>query len=1423
MQKFLSKSFLIIFILSLLSGFSYSLKAQDTEITEGREYWFGLPYCKMKQHENIRGDAPIVMWLSSKFDTKVKMTIPETGVIKNFKVDANKITQVVFDDQLMCRESEVVTNNGIHLLAEDPISVSIYYSYEWTGEAFRVIPIDWLGKKYVTLNMYLDQIDEMKPPQILIVAVEDNTEVTYIPTNNTEKVKAKQQKTVVLMKGQTYLILGEMNSAYVQDWASDITGTYITSSKPVAVFSGHTKGAFPRYYVGYKSGYTDPYALFARNMLMEQMWPIELLGKEYVTAPIKYLDRPRGLSGVADDFGDLVRFVATEDNTIIYQMRQDGSGMMQISNNLKRGEYWDITNQELAAYYKANKPVLVGHYGKTWWNEPGMMSVVGKGDDPQNPHKSGQGMLLTVAPIERWCSYANFKSPPAIDDFIYLTFRYADREKIYYDGEKITSLWGTAIRTITGTPYAYVATQIQPGDHYVEGKDGARWAAYAYGNWDRTKDGFAYGYPIGINYADICPDSIYVKDAMDCGNVSGEFFAKDLDPDTTCAAIFSINYKEKINYDIKVDKNFKIGDPSVKFTLAVLDNKQPASITVTAMTRSGKKLSKKYEYIPEVIEADPTSVDFGLIPLNQTGCKNVTLTNNSTVPVTIKELKLKNNRPEFKITSIDLPLTLQPNESKLIEVCATSLTLSSVPIRDSIIAVLSCYEQPIVELILRAGSPSLWIADANWGDIPINSAEKAQNVEMKNESLVDVEVYSITWVDHTHFTRVEGLNFPLTIPAGETYEFKVYFKTDVEGVPHRDSAYFESNAKETKLYSIWTGRGINAVPAITGFDWGKKRVIDSYAGVTRYPGTVTISNISTTSNLGVNDVKIVNDIDGVFQVDKSTMPPFLNIGESIDLNVYFIPNSEKEFQPEANAVNIVFESTFANQTRIAQDTLHGIGILPHILVTGIDYGKAILVDSYKDSVATIESVILNDLTAMDLTITDIKIEGTDRTAFVIEPTWYAGLDFPLTLAKGTSMEVPIRFTAQHFGLHNAQIVVYCDAAEDDITKLYNIGQLVGRGYTEGLIPTDFDYDKIFVYTTKTGSVSLLNTGSETIQVTKDIQNSKVGNPVDLSEFTITRWYTEQGGLENPPAPFDLAAGDRLIVEATFAPVEVRNEALHSIQIRYETNSGDTVSNLQGRAMLINTVAEIPKGYKANPGDRITIDFKYYKNDNESKPISQANITTFTARVYFNSENSQAYDIFPDLSNGCADIIKDGTMTASWTCNSAKIIDRKVLEVSMSGATPLTAGSGDVLFKFRMSTFLSSNDGNIKPIPCGFTRQHRYMEVDTIPGDISISPVCINTLRLIKLSGVDYSIAQNTPNPVANLTSIDYSIGLEANTTIKLYNANGEVVATFVDQLLQPGNYTLEIDVQQLDIPSGIYYYRLESGPYSETKSMVITK
>jgi len=56
----------------------------------------------------------------------------------------------------------------------------------------------------------------------------------------------------------------------------------VAVDKPIAVISGHTKGAFPRYS---KQMFGRP-ANFMRNMLIDMLLPEELLGTEYVSAPI---------------------------------------------------------------------------------------------------------------------------------------------------------------------------------------------------------------------------------------------------------------------------------------------------------------------------------------------------------------------------------------------------------------------------------------------------------------------------------------------------------------------------------------------------------------------------------------------------------------------------------------------------------------------------------------------------------------------------------------------------------------------------------------------------------------------------------------------------------------------------------------------------------------------------------------------------------------------------------------------------------------------------------------------------------------------------------------------------------------------------------------------------------------------------------
>jgi len=87
---------------------------------------------------------------------------------------------------------------------------------------------------------------------------------------------------------------------------------------------------------------------------------------------------------------------------------------------------------------------------------------------------------------------------------------------------------------------------------------------------------------------------------------------------------------------------------------------------------------------------------------------------------------------------------------------------------------------------------------------------------------------------------------------------------------------------------------------------------------------------------------------------------------------------------------------------------------------------------------------------------------------------------------------------------------------------------------------------------------------------------------------------------------------------------------------------------------------------------------------------------------------------------------------------------------------------------------------------------------------------------------DYSLAQNFPNPFNPTTSIRFDIKNTSNITLKVYNANGQEVATLVNnEVVTPG--TKEVSFNGNNLSSGIYFYTLFAGDFKETKKMMLIK
>ena len=83
------------------------------------------------------------------------------------------------------------------------------------------------------------------------------------------------------------------------------------------------------------------------------------------------------------------------------------------------------------------------------------------------------------------------------------------------------------------------------------------------------------------------------------------------------------------------------------------------------------------------------------------------------------------------------------------------------------------------------------------------------------------------------------------------------------------------------------------------------------------------------------------------------------------------------------------------------------------------------------------------------------------------------------------------------------------------------------------------------------------------------------------------------------------------------------------------------------------------------------------------------------------------------------------------------------------------------------------------------------------------------------------IYQNYPNPFNPVTKIKYEIPQSANASLKVYDVLGNEIVTLVNEEKPAGSYQIEFD--GVGLPSGIYFYRLKSNSFINTKKMVLLK
>lgn len=86
---------------------------------------------------------------------------------------------------------------------------------------------------------------------------------------------------------------------------------------------------------------------------------------------------------------------------------------------------------------------------------------------------------------------------------------------------------------------------------------------------------------------------------------------------------------------------------------------------------------------------------------------------------------------------------------------------------------------------------------------------------------------------------------------------------------------------------------------------------------------------------------------------------------------------------------------------------------------------------------------------------------------------------------------------------------------------------------------------------------------------------------------------------------------------------------------------------------------------------------------------------------------------------------------------------------------------------------------------------------------------------------EYSLSQNFPNPFNPSTKLEFGISNLGFVSLKVYDVLGNEVKTLINENKPAGRYTVTFDGSNLS--SGIYFYKLESGSFIETKRMILLK
>jgi hypothetical protein len=307
-------------------------------------------------------------------------------------------------------------------------------------------------------------------------------------------------------------------------------------------------------------------------------------------------------------------------------------------------------------------------------------------------------------------------------------------------------------------------------------------------------------------------------------------------------------------------------------------------------------------------------------------------------------------------------------------------------------------------------------------------------------------------------------------------------------------------------------------------------------------------------------------------------------------------------------------------------------------------------------------------------------------------------------------------------------------------------------------------------------------GKDTIKVTATVENSLKhtlsvwGYLSDRAGVTIDSCQMFDDGLHNDGASGDKVYGGRLrppVKESTY-DLSLKTTDITAGTFRYITRANAYFTNgpIVNRGWRSSTADTIP-----NPGDVLRLRF-------------------------------------PLVNGGTTDTVK--SVTATVTTLDTLILIGSSVQISYGDLVPGVESIGSTTQALKVQPYCPPNAKAklLLTIVCeGVT-----VRADTVTLLVQAAATEVEHESAVPR---EYGLSQNYPNPFNPSTTIQYDLPKSAMVSLTIYNTLGQLVISLVNEQKGPGSY--QIQWNALDVPSGIYFYRLQAGQFVETKKMILLR